>query len=283
MEEKNEDGLIHWDGPRMFVKISKNGCGSACVYCCTDAPSERQVLFDKSRIEQTIRTVISSEVFSSGQRGTLISLCPDTEPFKSEESTSIVLGIIKHCLPTGNVIQISTKELIPDSIMSAIRSMSMYDGQVVIFTSITSLSQYEKFEPGAAPVHLRMKNFINCRNNNIRTCLYIKPFFSHIVKEQSNLINMIHEHSPDSVCVGMAYRKMDKGDYSHPTHRTYKSEGVSSQLRSFSFAISKACNDMPIFFNSTCVSAYFSGGVPQLGININGSDLCNNCGQCKDV
>jgi len=150
---------------RVFIGVAESGCGTNCAYCYIPNPGGPQILYPSQSIVWAVEKLVS--IIQLGREGTLISLCPDTEPFKSQASTSRVLSVLGRVMPLGNPIQISTKERVSDRVMGQIAALQEYPGQVVLFTSCVTVSGYKLVEPGAPAPSVRFSNFTTARSSGI--------------------------------------------------------------------------------------------------------------------
>ena len=140
---------------RAFLSISHKGCGSGCNYCYISDPLGPQQLHEPAEIAALCDELIYSPTFKPGREGTLISLTPETEPFKTVASTSLIIQIVRTLAALGNPLQVSTKEIVPPEVYDWIDEASAYRGQVTIFTSMASLSLSERIEPYAPKANTR--------------------------------------------------------------------------------------------------------------------------------
>ena len=226
---------------------------------------------------ETILTAVHEAIgdarFIAGSNGTLISLCPHTEPFKSNDSTNAIVEVVANILPLGNRIQISTKETVPDAFLMSIQSAEHYKGQVTVFVSVTSISDCDVYEPYAPCANVRLSNIVKLREYGILNCLYIKPFL--FLKENvPALINTIEEIKPDALCVGIYYQEGSAEAFHHPTDKTISSKGVSQGMADF---LGKYNLVIPVFTTSSCVVAYLNHSINNISIP---KELCIGC-QCN--
>lgn len=259
---------------RVFIDIGE-GCGNACKYCYLDDSDKPQKVFDYNKIYNCIQEILINPKFKPGKKGTIISFCPHTEPFKSSLSTKAMLFAIKKLAPYKNLMQLATKETIPDFFITAVNDM-LDNGQLTAFISISSLEMQNYFEPFASDYRKRFENINNLRGSKVNGCIYLKPF---LFKEEEfeNLLRSIKEVKPDAVCIGILYTHLENQTtefLKHPTEDNLLSKGTNEEMHDFYNYIKSA--NIPIFFTSTCVIAYLNHiwndvTIPQ--------DLCVNCNE----
>lgn len=271
---------------RLFINIALSGCGNGCLYCYISGSKEKQKLLDEWSFTESLNYVKQHLDFIPGKLGTLISLCPDSEPFKSEQSTKLVVSILKSFLPLGNPIQISTKQLIPDLVFSIIEKEINYTGQVVIFISNSTISEVSIFEPYATQLPQRFGNIKRSRDFGIISCLYIKPFLQSTANDVKHYIEVVNHYQPNMICVGIMYQIepfVNKNSvFHHPVHpdRLF-SLGLTNEIIDFRMQIIKSVYT-PIFYSSLCVSAYARNWFPSPRIWLDFPELCVECRNCKE-
>jgi len=264
---KQPIGNAQFSDGRVFIDIAY-GCGNQCVYCYCKGAKEPQIVYSENTIMELIQYILADNRFVQGRRGTLVSFCPHTEPFKSSESTKALISLINIILPLGNRIQISTKERVPVEFIDAMKSAKNH--QVVIFISISSLADSRLLEPYATDVLDRIDNINRLYNTNIDTCLYIKPFRLRN-NEFKTVLALINDKKPSSVCVGIEYTYGNIDGYKHPTDNSLLSVGIDEKMREFRTLYDL---EIPIFYTSSCVVAYLNQDYNSINIP---RSLCVRC------
>jgi DNA repair photolyase len=266
---------------RVFIDTAISGCGNGCKYCYVASSLDRQSLYERVLFLQHTDQLHKSPSFKLGRTGTLISLCPHTEPFKSSESTKLVEAVLKTFLPLANPIQISTKEQIPRHIVKLIKANQQYAGQVVMFVSLTTLTEAKIIEPRAAPPEKRLENIATCKSHNVICCLYIKPLLKQTLRELPLFIDLVRSHEPSAVCVGIRYHKEKTlSPYSHPADPAMSSLGPNRDTFRFASEIRSNCKTLT-FHSSSCVSAYFRNWFTGSLIWRRHPELCVQCRDCN--
>ena len=268
---------------RVFVDISRRGCGSGCRYCYIDGIHEQQELVSKSELAESIAHLLEQPGFVPGRFGTLVSMCPNTEPFKSRYSTELLILALGSLLPLGNPIQIPTKEPIPKEILVEISRHVQFAGQAVVFVSTSTLSRSATFEPRAASPSERFKNFSISRETDVLACLYIKPVLSSTLRDCDLYVEAVCDYEPPLICVGIMYKKAEEYNRGallhHPVHSNLASVGVSEDISVFRDRLSQNTS-APVFFSSVCVSAYARNWFPMPAIWRDHPELCIDCRPC---
>lgn len=266
---------------RVFVNITTSGCGSGCSYCYIINPTGKQVFVDMGALTGSGDALRAHPDFRPGPRGTIISLCPDSDPFKVPEATMRTEEVLRSVLPLGNPVQIPTKEKMPLSTLRLIRDNAAHN-QVVMFTSFSSLAKASKIEPNAASVEDRVSNFRACREHGVFSGMYLKPFLPSTLNDLDQVISILKESPPDSICVGILYSTTDKADstaYGHPVHSNLTAGAIDTKFERFVEGI-KANSSVPLFHSSVCVTAWALDRYPTPHIWIDHPTLCVNCRDC---
>lgn len=275
------------DGDRFFINITESGCGTDCKYCYINGPNHIQNFIENDLLLYSLEFISSFQGFKKGRKGTLISLCPDTDPFKSKKSIEYIAQILKKFIPYGNPIQISTKEIIPFNILSLISKNQVYKGQVVIFISNNTISRASEIEPHAPSIDVRFENFKILKKLNIKSCLYIKPVSNLTLNDSDLYISKILEFDLDFICLGIYYRAEHneigkRFEYKHPAHAfdlVSNEKSIDNIKKLRKLLIKKIKN--PVFHSSVCVSAFARNYYPYPRIWESFPDLCTNCRDCE--
>jgi DNA repair photolyase len=197
----NIESFVQKENGRIFVDIALQGCGSGCSYCYIPSPSKSQQLIELSELKD-----VTEYIEGILNPGDIISFCPNTEPLKTEKSRDYIYYIIKHFAKDDVVFQIATKESIPESFLRRINELSTI---VPITVSVSiPLLETNLHEPKAAQLQERLDDFRRISKfDNLRSCFYIKPFFSLSMLEKDRFCELINEYAPDDVCVGLEFEK----------------------------------------------------------------------------
>ena len=265
---------------RLFINISHRGCSSGCSYCYVEDFAGPQVLVSHTELIEGVDRALADPMFEPGQDGTIVSFCPDTEPFKSNHSAALLLIAVERVARRGNRMQIATKEVVPVSFLKACGRLQSFAGQFVLFVSITSFQKAAKIEPLAAPPIARLINFNVSRDAGIMNCFYIKPFTNVTRLELEEFVNAIDKVRPSALCVGMLYQPNITPNNSvgrHPAHSELQTRGLGQALNEFCSALQTRCQ-VPLFHTSVCATAALSDTSPRPDIHQVIPSLCTNCG-----
>lgn len=269
-----KDNLFKFANNRVFIDIGK-GCGNACKYCYLDDADKPQKVFNYNMIDDCIQEILSNPEFKPGKTGTIISFCPHTEPFKSSFSTKAMIFAIRKLAPYKNLMQLATKEIIPDFFITEANDI-LDDKQLTVFISVSSLEKQSSLEPFASDYHKRFENINKLRGSKVKGCIYLKPFLFE-EKEFEILFRLIKKVNPDAVCIGIVYSHFEKQTtefLKHPTEDSLSSKGTNDKMHEF-YNYIKGLN-IPVHFTSTCVIAQLNNlwnnvSIPQ--------ELCVSCSE----
>lgn len=274
---------------RFFIDIAVSGCGSGCTYCYVETAKGNQILLTQQDIVDTVNYIKNNTNYKAGKNGSIISLCPNTEPFKTSESSLLIRTILESFLPMGNIIQISTKEEIPEELLVTAEKLSIFERQVYFFISTSSITKANIVEPYAAPIDIRFKNFQTIKKHKkITSCMYIKPFCQYTADDLQYYIEKIEGYSPDAICVGVDFIK--RTILQQPCDLLYHDKEIIDkalnseiefQIKTFSNCIQEKTL-MPVFHSSTCVLSKFTNIPFNPNIKKVAIELCIECiSQCK--
>jgi hypothetical protein len=239
--------------------------------------------------------ILSSPNFKPGRLGTMLSLSPNSEPLKTAQSVDFTQQALHMFLPLGNPVQIPTKEAVPQDLVDTIDLQTTYEGQVVIFTSLSSMKKADRLEPNAAPVEVRIANAYQLVGAMCRTCAYIKPFLRSALSEVDEFIAHLSLAPYDYICVGMRYQAASAlqsrlknreivtanlAGRTHPVRSSIVATGITGPMRAFAKIIADSCKPTLVFMTSTCVSAHAAGREPPIPIWTELPELCIRCREC---
>lgn len=193
--------LIQKIGNRVFVDIAHTGCGSGCIYCYVETRNDKQVLASEKEID-----AVCDWIIKRCDTKCVVSMCPNTEPFKSKKSTNLILHIARRLAPFSMLLQISTKEHIQKDTLETLNSYLYFPGQLCIGVSMPTISKSQTVEPRATMISKRRETIRNIGLYNfISSSLYIKPFMSITEQDIHRYIEIINECSPNHICVGVDF------------------------------------------------------------------------------
>lgn len=265
---------------RVFVNITSEGCGSGCSYCYVTNFRGPQVFLSADDVDDSVEQMLKDPRFQPGPYGTIVSFCPDTEPFKNEQSTRLVLRAARRLLPLGNPVQFSTKEIVPDEVLRVVGAQATGPDQVVFFLSATSVTAADRIEPHAAPIPDRLANIARLRAAGLRSCLYVKPFLPATHKDCDQFIEAVRTHRPDAVVVGILYTAREEPGRLHPVHQGLSSRGIDQRFADFVDRM-KATTSTPLFHSASCVTSWLLDREPSPRIRIRFPELCVACRGCE--
>jgi DNA repair photolyase len=289
---RSHSSLLTWDVGRAFLDLARSGCGSGCTYCYIDAPLGTQILATMVDVDNALELLMTDPRFARGPSGTLISISPGSEPLKSSQSLALVLRMLQALLPFGNPVQIPTKEPVPTSLVKCLDKYARYAHQVVIFVSLSTISNASRLEPHAAPIETRLANAQTLRGHSCHSCAYIKPFLRSALGEVDDFVTFLNRAAFDSICVGMRYyadksksaartsHALPVSSRPHPIKPDHLSQGLSQHLLNFYRQLRLGCAPTPVFLTSPCVNAYLLDREPPIPVWRDLPTLCVQCRTC---
>lgn len=116
------------------------------------------------------------------------------------------IKLINYFLKRGNQVQLSTKKEITLEEVSQLKNLIQYLGQLIIFVSSATISQWSTIERGTDEPNKRFNTFELSKQLDIPTVLYIKPILKEItIKDIEIYKEIIKKYSIKDVVIGSIY------------------------------------------------------------------------------
>lgn len=198
---------------RLFVNTSL-GCSANCSYCYLPLLnySKGKKLNNYIKAEDLIAQIESYEGIKYGKNGTLISFGCYSECWDDINKPQTI-KLIKYFLDKGNQIQFSTKRFVDYNDLIEIKKYIKYYGQLTIFISSATISEYDKYEKGTTAPLKRFESFNIIEKLNIPVVLYIKPVLKNItIKDINKYIEVIKKYNIKDVIVGSILKTNGTGE-----------------------------------------------------------------------
>ena len=199
----NTGYLFSNDPSRLFVNTSL-GCTANCSYCYlpTLKYSKGERLDNYIDAEEIIKEIELYKDFIEGKNGTLVSFGCYSECW-DEKNKEQTIKLIKYFIEKGNQIQFSTKRYVDYRDLIEISSLLKYHGQLSIFISSATISEWQKIENRTTTPEERFKSFEITKKLNIPVILYMKPILYNItIKDIDKYIELIKKYDIKDVVVG---------------------------------------------------------------------------------
>lgn len=264
---------------RIFFDVASDGCGSGCIYCFSKHPANPQRLLTEKKVVE-----ICDKILCLPECGkSILSLCPNTEPMKSEESRKVVKRIIDKLVNSVKFIQISTKEMIPLEFLQYLNSVAKFPGQIRISISLPYLRDVELIEPGAEMIKRRIKNFDNISKfSNLVSILYLRPFNRQMIQNKKTYVELINKYKPDDICLGVEFvPKVNGEQFCTYVYDKKHADNIFENVEReeiFHFAEYLRSNTKrKIFYSSTCNVANVSDYGCRLNLKKYDERYCQDC------
>ena len=266
--------LLTIENDRILIDVAYRGCGSGCKYCYVKFASDTQVLASYDELSKLVKFLKDHNRIA----GHIISFCPNTEPFKSDESANRVIFLIKRLLRYPCYIQMSTKEYLKDSLLQELDSLAENNSNFFINISIPFLETKE-IEPKAADLRCRIDNLARINHyRNLKGGLYLKPFSPNVIRDAEQYNEIIQKTRPDYMCVGMHFDK----NANNPCTTLYRPGEASAviaaqiqKLLEFREKIQLAPDR--IVYSSVCAIARMTEYKCSLNLWNYSEDICKHC------
>ena len=113
----------------------------------------------------------------------------------------------------GNQIQLSTKKYISYKDLVKINKLIKYYGQLSIFISSATISEWNKIEKNTTNPNKRFESFNLTKKLNIPVILYIKPVLYNItIKDVNKYVEIIKKYNIKNVIVGSIIKTNGTGE-----------------------------------------------------------------------
>lgn len=196
--------LFARDNKRIFVNTCL-GCTGACSYCYLNQVGYNNKSIDSEvkKAEELIEEIEQLQV----SKDTLITLGCFSECWDKNNRPETV-KLIQHFLKRGNQIQLSSKKEIKVEECEPFKDLIQYFGQLVIYVSSATISQWSTIEKGADAPDKRFNTFDISKKIGVPVVLYIKPILSGITIKDIDLYKeVISRYSIKDVVVGSMFGK----------------------------------------------------------------------------
>lgn len=202
------------DKNRIFINTCL-GCNGGCAYCYLPKMGYKN---NQQRSEIRTANQILDDIKNSSyniDENTLITLGCFSECWDEQNKTQTI-ELIKYFLSQGNQVQLSTKkEIVLEEVMQ-FQELIQYLGQLVIFVSSASISEWEKFERNTDNPTNRFRTFDISNKLDIPTVLYMKPILQGITIQDIDLYKqVISTYHVKDVVVGSIFKEQESEETVH--------------------------------------------------------------------
>ncbi len=188
---KENDFIAFDNSDRIFINTFL-GCYSKCSYCYL--PSLNIQTYSHKSVESIIDELNEIPEFIKGKNGTIISIGCYSECWDVFNRKNTI-NLINLLLEYENPIQLATKQYINIKHIEEIASKIKWKGQITIYTSCSTITDWEKYENKTTNPKKRFQNFLIKKHLDIPVILYIKPVIKGVtIRDISHFINLIEEY-----------------------------------------------------------------------------------------
>ncbi len=172
--------FVEGNKERIFLNTAL-GCESKCKFCYL--PSQNHMIGNKPKLsitsEEIVKKLLSHSNFIKGKFGTVLSIGCYSECW-SKNNKKTTIELIKSLTNLGNPIQLATKRIISKEEFYDLNSAILWKGQLTIFISSTTVSDYKVWEKSTSDPYKRFSIFSENLKAKIPLCLYLKPILPNI-------------------------------------------------------------------------------------------------------
>lgn len=174
------NNFVYGDTKRIFVNTDM-GCNANCQYCYLPSLG---IVHGKRKISahQAIELVENLGCYKSGKEGSIISIGCYSECM-DKDNVADTITLVKYFVSKGNFVQLSTKKQIERSFFQEIIQCINVKRRLWIYVSLPVITNSCVIEEGTDSPEERIKNFDICRQYNINSVLYIKPYLDGVTDQ----------------------------------------------------------------------------------------------------
>lgn len=218
--DKSIQRFVSGDSARIFINPAL-GCQSNCSYCYLEdegftlgSPIEKTINY-----EDAIALVEKSGLFVAGKKGSIISIGCFSECWdkKNIETTK---NIILYFLKKRNPIQFATKRCVSPDQVNEIAKNIQWKGQLCLFISSATITNWKKYEKGTTTPRLRFKHLKQLIRMGISTYLYIKPVIDEITILDIDIYKKILMENNCDAVIGSRFVNTPSSDLNSPLSST---------------------------------------------------------------
>ena len=194
--------LFSKDKKRIFVNTCL-GCAGNCSYCYLKKMgySNNTTNIPVKKAEELIDEIESSGI----SKDTLVTLGCFSECWDDSNKPETI-KLIKYFLERGNQVQLATKKEITLEEARQFADLIQYSGQLVVFVSSATISQWSSIEKGTDEPKKRFKTFEISKELDIPTVLYMKPTLKGVTIKDIDLYKeVINRYGIKDVVVGSIF------------------------------------------------------------------------------
>lgn len=190
-----QDKYIFGNKDRIFLNTNL-GCISKCSYCYLPKIdiSNGTKINNFVSVLNIIKELNSMEDFIKGRNGTILSIGCYSECWDKENQKDTI-ALLAKILPYGNPVQLATKCQIDIKTITPILSKILWDGQLNIYISNSTISNWDKYEEKTTKPYDRFLSFLLAKEKKLNIYLYIKPVLKNItIQDIDNYVEIVKKY-----------------------------------------------------------------------------------------
>lgn len=170
------------------------GCNSKCAYCYITLKGFNNPTVNSCSLKENIRLLKTSKDFVVGKSGNIILIGTWGELFPLNTNLrKISLNWIKNLMNLGNPIVITTKNELKYEELIELKNNQMYDRQLTIIETITTMKYSLKVEPGASLPKNRLLTLSKAKDLGLTVAVMVNPYISRLIKPE--IVDVLSEIS----------------------------------------------------------------------------------------
>lgn len=170
------------------------GCSGGCAYCYLDTRSITAPVINQFGVRESL-TALERVGMVYGKDGTIVCIGGWGEPFpRNKQLCQESIAWIREVALLGNPIMITTKGSLSDEEIDMLKSMMLYQNQILMCISITSLSFWKDLEPRTTPPERRIEFLRRWCEAGLSGGVLINPFLKGITDlEYEKILKLISD------------------------------------------------------------------------------------------
>ena len=202
------------DNSRVFVQLSENaGCPVGCKYCYIPNVGQEARPIGQSTMAKHLDDLTTADEFTNE---TLVSLGCDTEPLLPE-TIDTTIQVLEYFRNRPNPIQLATKFRLPESLLDVIKLRDIDAPPLQVSTSVTTIRNASRLEPGAPNPTVRDENFqLNHEEHRVVSIAMMKPYIRGTIDEVEEFADLYAETPPAGIVVGTLIAKTRRDQRKQP-------------------------------------------------------------------
>ena len=212
------------------------GCSGKCAYCYLDIKDLKHPQINALSVDDAISDLLQNDQFLQGREGTFICVGVWGEIFpRDSDLREESFRWIRQLAKLENPIVLITKGALTEQEAFQLKSMQIYEHQIVVLVSVSTLSFWKSIEPGTASPASRFQTISNLKNQDIESCVFLNPFINGITNlEYRQILEETRQRGIKHIILSPLYlndilcEKLQKHPIMRPVIEKYKHQDANA-------------------------------------------------------